>query len=59
MSYSSFVSMIRGIKIDDWNKFYDSLWEFSANHDSDLIGEFIKTYYKDYPVRDWLVEWTC
>ena len=132
MSYSSFVSIIRGIKIKDWDKFYNNLWEFSAitnseligetaeyhnisredvdgdllreylsdsgklvwseflkchfagfnlltievygdnryfdleaitgiskTIDEDSIGEFIKTYYKDYSVRDWLVEWTC
>lgn len=40
MSYSSFVTIIRGIRLpsDKWYDFYNELWEFSANHSSDLIG---------------------
>lgn len=134
MSYSSFITIIRGIRLpsDKWGEFYDRLWEFSAFKKSDLIGEtaeyhnkdrkdvngddlreylndkqklvdseyldsffvgldlftievygdnkyfnlaefvgisktidddpigeFIKEYYKDYPIADYLVEWTC
>jgi len=134
MSYSSFITIIRGIRLpsDKWGEFYDRLWEFSAFKKSDLIGEtaeyhnkdrkdvngddlreylndkqklvdsefldsffvgldlftievygdnkyfnlaefvgisktiyddpigeFINEYYKDYPIADYLVEWTC
>lgn len=134
MSYSSFVTIIRGIAIPkaEWGEFYDRLWEFAAFKKSDLvgetaeyhnkdredvngddlweylkdkqklvdsefldsffvgldlftievygdnkyfnlaefveisktidddsIGEFIKEYYKNYPIADYLVEWTC
>lgn len=134
MSYSSYITIVRGIQIPntDWNEFYNRLWEFTANHssnligdtaeyfnkdrkdvdgddlrdylhdknklvdsecldsffigidlftievygenrsfnpaeftgisktiDDDSIGEFINEYYKDYPIADYLVEWTC
>lgn len=134
MSYSSFVTIIRGIRIPntEWGEFYDRLCEFAAfeksaligetaeYHDKDRkdvngddlheylsdkqklvdseyldsffvglnlftievygdnkyfnlaefvgisktiyddsIGEFINEYYKDYPIADYLVEWTC
>ena len=134
MSYSSFVTIVRGISIPqaEWNEFYnrlwaftdfrssdligeaaeyhnknredidgDDLWEYLSNSgklidsecldsffiglnlftidvygdnryfnlaefvgisktiDDDSIGEFINKYYKDYPIADYLVEWTC
>lgn len=132
MSYSSFVSIIRGIAISkaDWGKFSDNLWEYSAANsclideaaeyhnksraeldgddlkeylsdtnqlvesefldfffigidlftreiygdnrfynlaefvgisetiEDNPIGEFIYKYYRDYPVADYLIEWT-
>lgn len=133
MSYSSFVTIIRGIAIPkaEWSEFSDRLWEFTEFHsdligeaaeyhninredvngdnlreylsdsgklidseyldslfiglnlftievcgdnryfnlaefvgisktiDDDSIGEFINEYYKDYPIADYIVEWTC
>lgn len=134
MSYSSFVTIIRGIAIPktEWEKFYNRLWEFTNSHNSDLIGsaaeyhsknreeidgddlkeylsdtnklidseyldsffvgldlftievygdnryfnlaeftgisktinddpigEFINKYFKNYPIADYLIEWTC
>jgi hypothetical protein len=49
MSYSSFISIIRGIAISkaDWDKFYDNLWEFTANRSSNLIGDAAEYHRKD------------
>lgn len=49
MGFSSFVSIVRGIKIpaENWDELYNNLWEFSENHDSVLIDEAAEHHNKD------------